>query len=200
MLKDYLAHNIDLYEAEVRKYIMNYRNKEITGTIFYTYKEYENYMQIYRTSKSNYKDVLEAFVSLWVSTLIDEEEWHEHFEPTFDFADSIYNNWFKKEISQYTFHNAITETLIEYIISKAIRMKELVQDYRNNNPLTHHNLTYPSPIPGIYINRDMIDEQKYIFQISKNPIEAVELNSNNEWAGYKEIFIETEEEYLYFRE
>lgn len=200
MLKDFLAQNFDHYQAEVKQYIINHKSKDITGTIFYTYKEYENHLQIYRTSKSQYDNKLEAFISLWISTLIDEEEWHDHFEPNIEFADSVYNNWFKKEINQYTFHHVATESLREYVISKANRMKELVKEYRSNNTLMQSSITYPSSIPGIYINRDMQDEQEYTLNLSKNVIVAEELKYYENWAGYKEIFIETEQEYLYFRE
>jgi hypothetical protein len=200
MLKDFLAHNIDRYEGEVKHYIMNYRSKDITGTIFYTYKEYQNYLQIYRSNKSQYHHSLEAFVSLWISALIDEEEWYDLFEPNIKSADDIYNNWFKKEINQYTFHHVTTNSLREYVLSKANKMKELVKEYRQKNPLIKCRIIYPSSIPGIYINRDMQDEQEYTLNLSKNVIVAEELSSYDNWAGYKEIFIETEQEYIYFRE
>lgn len=200
MLRELLVHNIEHYEDEVKKYILSHRSKEITGTIFYTHQEYENYMQIYRTTKSQYNNVLEAFVSLWVSALIDAEEWHDNFEFNVDYADGVYNNWFKKEVSCYTFNNVTTESLREYVIYKALRMKELVVKYQNNNPLKQCNITYPSSIPGIYRDRYMIDEQRYELIIPKNLVAAEELYYYNNWAGYKDIFIETEQEYIYFSE
>ncbi|MEY8744361.1 hypothetical protein AB9M62_34115 [Bacillales bacterium AN1005] len=190
MLKDFLAHNIDYYQAEIKQYIINHRSKEIIGTIFYTYKEYENYLQIYRTNKSQYNNRLEAFISLWMGTLIDEEEWHDHFEPKIEFADSIYDNWLKKEVNEYTFHYRATESLKEYVILKADRMKELIKEYRSNNPILQGGITYPSSIPGIYINRDIQNEQEYTFNLSNDVIVAEELKYCANWAGYKEIFIE----------
>lgn len=196
MLRDFLAYSIEQYEDEVKKYIMKHKSKEITGIIFYTCKEYENYMQIYRTNKSQYHNVLEAFVSLWVRTLIDEEEWNGNFELDFDLVDSM----FKKEIDRYTFNYVATEALRDYVVTKVLRMKDLVKEYRNKNPLKQSNITYPSSVPGIYMNRTMIDEQKYVLNLPKNLIAAEELYYYNIWAGYKDIFIETEQEYIYFRE
>lgn len=165
MLKDFLAHNIDRYEDEVKHYIMNFRSKDITGTIFYTYKEYQNYLQIYRSNKSQYHHSLEAFVSLWISALIDED-----------------NNWFKKEINQYTFHHVTTHSLREYVIAKANKMKELVKEYRKKNPLIKCSIIYPSSIPEIYINRDMQDEQEYTLNLSKNVLVAEALSHCDNWA------------------
>lgn len=79
-------------------------------------------------------------------------------------------------------------------------MREVVQDYRKRNPLEQYDLQYPNPTPGIYINRRIVEEDIYIFDSFQNIIKAEELYYYGNWAGYEEIFLETELEYVYFRE
>jgi hypothetical protein len=200
MLKEILSKDPSLFIEDAKNYFMNYQTKLITGTIFYSMYEYENFMQIYRTNKNQYSNLLEGFVSLWANSLIDVEEWHNYYEPSYEFANDVIKNFFLRDINEYTYHTGTTDSLSNYIDQSVQRRLDRVSRNRKKYPLIQYDQVYPSSIPGIYVNRIMVDERKYTFGIGSGVIQAEELWSYNYWAGYKQILLETEDEYMFFIE
>ncbi|TYP74734.1 hypothetical protein [Paenibacillus methanolicus] len=199
MLKDALTRHAELAE-DIQSYMMNYRNKTVTSAIFFAFKEYENYMQIYRTSKSQYSGRLEAFVTMWTNALVDDQEWHHYYEPTLEFAHNLYRYWFIEQIEGYTYELRPPALLVTYAENSIRRKTELILEYRKRNPLEELDVRYPSATPGFYLNGRLIDDDRIVFPLPHNLLSAEELKDDPSWAGYKEIFFETEYEYIYFAE
>lgn len=63
MLKDILSTDYKKYEEVILQSIINHRSKMITGTIYYTLREYENHMAIYQSNKEQFRSKLEALCS-----------------------------------------------------------------------------------------------------------------------------------------
>ncbi|TXK74520.1 hypothetical protein [Paenibacillus sp. N3.4] len=200
MLKEILSQDPSLFIEDAKNYFMNFQTKLITGTIFYSMYEYENFMQIYRTNKNQYSNLLEAFVSLWANSLIDVEEWHNYYEPSYEFANDVITNFFLRDINEYTYRTGTTESLSNYINQSVQRRLDKVSIYRENNPLIQYDQAYPNSIPGIYVNRLIVDERNYTFSIGSGVLQAEELWFYDNWAGYKQILLETEDEYMFLIE
>ncbi|MDQ0194257.1 hypothetical protein J2T20_002625 [Paenibacillus wynnii] len=79
-------------------------------------------------------------------------------------------------------------------------MNNYVTQYRIQHPISHEQYHYPCSEVGIYINRKYSEGYDKRVTFKSNILMAEELYFYNNWAGYKEIFIKTEDEYIYFCE
>lgn len=181
-------------------YITNYRIKNVDSTIFSAIVQYEHWLGIYRSQKNQYKNGLEAFITLWTCSLVDIEEWHDHYESTTEFAEAIYKNFFQKDLAKYDFQDCKPDEAKEYIMHKVKRMTQNVKNNREKYPLNSNDIIYPNSIPGIYENWKIVNEDFFEFILTEKVIAAMEFYYNESWAGYKTLFLETEKEYIYFCE
>ncbi|MFB9329420.1 hypothetical protein ACFFSY_26070 [Paenibacillus aurantiacus] len=187
MLKDSLIRHAELAD-DIQSFIVNYRSMTIASAIFYTFREYENYMQIYRTDKSQYRSRLEAFVTMWTNSLVDDREWHNDYEPTLEFGQNLYRYWFIEQVEGYTYHQRPLASLVAYAENSIRRKTELILEYRQREPLVEQDVRYPSATPGFYLNGRLVDDDRIAFSLPPNMLIAEELKDDPSWAGYKEIY------------
>jgi hypothetical protein len=110
-----------------------------------------------------------------------------------------FGTYFQVFILYHFFHYPIIINVFNYISSRANEMKVKLLNRRKEHPIDNDELEYPNT-PGIYVNKKINKEEDFNFHVSSNIINAIELSSSENWAGYKELFIETEKEYILFSE
>jgi hypothetical protein len=200
MLRYLLVGNINKKKDEIVNYISNYGNKIIDSVVCWSVVEYQQGLFLYRTNKNQYDNVLEAFIELWTRNLIDIEEWHYNFINGEQFANQIFESFFKVSYAKYKIRGISTEDAIDYIARSISDMVKNIVYSRTKYPINDYNYKYPCGVPGIYENGSIIKEDKISFTIEKTVLWANELKYEVSWAGYREIFLETEDEYIYFNE
>lgn len=200
MKHEFIDEELGINPGSIVNYIANYKMKNVDSTIFSAIVQYEHWIGIYRSKKDQYKTRLEAFVTLWTCSLIDIEEWHDYYEPTTAFAEAVYENVFKKDSEKYEPKDYDSHEAREYIMYKVERMIQNIKSNREKYPLKSSDIIYPNGMPGVYVNRKIVNENLLEFKLYERVVKAVELYNDDSWAGYKEIFLETEEEYIYFCE
>lgn len=170
---------------------------DLVASIAYTGKEYDPQFWVYRSDKDNFENELDGLISLWVKLLYDVEEWNYEYDR--EFATSIYEYWIVNEMTEYNYLKVSEKSTFNYISSRANEIKGKLLNIRKVHPIDCDNLEYPS-IAGIYDNKKISKEEDFHFHIKGNIINAIELSSSENWAGYKEFFIETDQEYILFSE
>lgn len=200
MQHEFLEKVLNSNPGSIVNYISKYKMKNVDSTIFSAIVQYESWLGIYRSKKDQYKNEVEAFITLWTSNLIDVEEWYDYYEPTTEFAEAIYKNFFEKDLEKYQPKDCKPHEAREYIMYKVERMIQNVKSNREKYPLKSSDIMYPNSMPGVYVNRRIVKEDLLDFNLNEKLIKAVEIYNNDRWAGYKEIILETENEYIYFCE
>ncbi|MFP7300307.1 hypothetical protein [Neobacillus niacini] len=182
---------------EIIQYILGSNKKMIHSTIAFTGKEYDPQFWVYRGAKDNFENELDGLISLWVRFLFDVEEWKYEYDR--EFATNIYDYWIMKEMTKYRFLKVSNKSTFNYISTRANEMKEKLLNIRKEHPLDSYDLEYPTAA-GIYVDKRISKEENFNFCIKGNIINAIELSTSENWAGYRELFIETEKEYIFFSE
>lgn len=200
MLRNTLMGKINEKAEEIIGYIASYGTTKIDSTLVFTGVEYEGGFYFYRTEKDQYDNNLHAFITLWTSNLIDGEEWYDYFESNMEFAKPIFDNFFKKDYEKYTFNSVDINAAKDYILGKVDAGRRNLINTRKRYPIGNFEYKLPNGMQGIYLNRDIVKDDILEISLPNYIISADELRYDNNWAGYKEIFIEADNEYIYFVE
>ncbi|WP_188399237.1 hypothetical protein, partial [Sporomusa sp. GT1] len=167
MEHEFIEEELSSNPGSIVNCIANYKMKNVDSTIFSAIVQYEHWLGIYRSKKDQYKNRLEAFTTLWTCSLIDIEEWHDHYEPTTEFAKAVYKNFFKKDSEKYEPKDCEPHEAREYIMYKVERMIQNVKSNREKYPLKSSDMIYPNSIPGIYVNRKIVNEDLLEFKLNE---------------------------------
>lgn len=200
MLKDFLSGDIENRKNEIIKYISNYGQKQIYCIFCWSMVEYQQGLFIYSSKKIQYSNELEAFLELWAKSLIDIEEWHDYFKSSMEFAVPIYENFFKEDYKKYNIREISIDDANTYISCSIKDMLENMTYTRNRYMVETYTHKLPNGVPGIYVNGSIIKEDEFNFTIEMPIVSAEELSYDDGWAGYRELFLETEDEYIFFTE
>ncbi|MEI7024737.1 hypothetical protein [Paenibacillus sp. y28] len=201
MLKQALQQKQFLLQEELIKYYMAASGqKEVTGLVICTRQPNENYLGLYRTRKDQYGNALEAFITLWTRGLADKEGWAVYSEFDEELLHHLFHYWLLKDVDRYTFpHTPGPLPLRDHIMKKIARLKGHLTAGRVQQASEAAVAEEYDGIPGIYIDRQRADEQVFHFMIPA-PLYGEQLFSIPSRAGYKGIFLETDQEYIYFDE
>ncbi len=200
MLEDLLTEYFDALEDDIISYISNYGQKRINSIVCWSMVEYQQGLWIYSSDKNQYSNVLEAFINLWTANLIDIQEWYDYFQSNTEFGKSIFENFFMKDFSKYNIKNISVDDAKGYIYGSIGAMLDNMAYTRKKYPVEVYNHKRPSSTPGIYVNGSIVKEEEFKFDIAKPILRANELKYDHYRAGYRELFIETEDQYIYFNE
>lgn len=195
--------NSELNNINKRKIVnafSKYKRNLIDSIVIRTMTEYELWLSIYSCDKNNFNNSIDAFSCLWLTYLIDCEEWHSYYQSNYEFAEAVYKNFFINYILELQPSPIKLEFAEQYINNAILHKTDLILRNRNTYPVDNYNLIYSQTgIPGIYLNLKMVDEKKFSFTLP-SIVNAIELKYDNTWAGYRDIFIETKDKYLFFSE
>lgn len=201
MLKDIFEPGLATLKEEITGYIARYGSQQIDSLVCWTSKEYDPALFIYSTDKGQYANLLEAFMELWTMSMIDEEEWYgDRFQSNMEHAISIFENWFVKDYQGYNFVEISPAEAENYIYERVELLKSNMTYARRRYPLEVYDCKLPNIVPGIYVNGSMIIEEEFQFNIEKPVLWAEQLQYDVRYAGYRELFLETEDKYIYFLE
>ncbi|KAB2496315.1 hypothetical protein [Priestia endophytica] len=161
-------------KREVIEAILDVKQKEVQRIRARIPREYAPEFCFYRASKKQFHDELDAYITLWVQMLYDDEEWTYKIEG--EVANGIYTYWIQNEIKDYTFQRLDAKEVEEYILGGAavmIRSKNIEYEYGRLSPS---------------------------FKLNGPIVSSLELCHVKSWAGYREIFFKSEQEYGLFVE
>ncbi|AKO91435.1 hypothetical protein [Priestia filamentosa] len=161
-------------KREVIEAILDMKQKEVHRLRARIPIEYASEFCLYRASKKKFHDELDAYSTLWVQMLDDDEEWT--YKIGEEVANGIYTYWIQNEKKDYTFQRLDVKEVEEYILGGAAVM------IKSENIEYEYGRTSPS------------------FRLNGAIISSLELRHVMSYAGYREILFESEQEYGLFVE
>ncbi|MEO3947488.1 hypothetical protein [Gorillibacterium sp. CAU 1737] len=168
---------------------------KLEGVRFHTWSEYELYLGIYRGLKAAFAHELDAFLKLWLLELIEVEEWYESDMASTEAAKSIYEHFFLKDVADFTLQTWGSSEAEEFanqcITDKTKKVIEGIAVYEQR-----YGVEDKIGGPGIYkLGLKRLEEEMFFMKI-EGVQRAVEIRYDDSWAGYRTLFLETEDEYI----
>jgi len=200
MLEDLLTKYFETLKDDIIDYISNYGQKRINSIICWSAREYQQGLWIYSSDKNQYSNVLEAFIELWTAYQIDMQEWNDSLQSNKEYGKSIFENFFMEDYKKYNIKSISVYDAKAYVHGSIEKMLVNMAYTRKRFPIEVYNHKWPSSVHGIYVNGQIVAEDKFEFNIVKPILRADELRCDYNWAGYRELFIETEDQYIYLNE
>ncbi|MFP3887729.1 hypothetical protein U8V97_20010 [Priestia filamentosa] len=161
-------------KRKVREAILDMKQKEVHRIRARIPIEYTSEFYLYRVSQKQFHDELDAYITLWVQMLDDDEEWTYRIDE--EVTNGIYTYWIQNKMKDYTFQRLDVKEVKEYILGGTAVM------IRSENIEYEYGRLSPS------------------FRLNGPLISSLELRYVKSYAGYREIFFESEQEYGLFVE
>ena len=191
----------DINKERLVSHIQNFNRSKIKSIFIWTMAEYQQTVSLYRVRKDSCFDEIDAFVSLWLASKIDYENWWS-LNNSIDEIET--ENLYEYNLKQYidSIDLAIKEPSFfsQYSKCQIEEKVEFVKKFRPRHPIRSANLDVAESIDnGIYINYKFVDEHNFNFEEVK-VVSGYQLHYDNSYAGYRDLFFESEQEYFYFTE
>lgn len=197
MLKEFLVNTSNFRQDQIMSYMFMTKFLDILSVHFWSAVEYQQNLNIFRTTKAQYENNVQALVSLWLMDYLVVEE----NLPSLNDKEALRNialRIFPDSMKTFSYKELDPENAFTYVQGGIERMQENMRQTRKKHPLENYDAVFPSSIPGIFVNHLLIKESDFNFDFSFKIEKAIELQDDPSWAGYKILFLETDREYIYF--
>ncbi len=178
--------------------VLKFDRRYIDSLFMWTMVEYDQAIYVYKCEKTRYADSKQAFLNLWLASTIDIENWNDTFSNNMKDLENIYDNFFVEYLSTLEIVLDDPCSVKKYIDYK---VKYKVEQVKKNREKDYFEGTSFSDTKTIFnsrfVNLKSVHENHFCIPIIK-PINCARLSYDNSYAGYKEFFIETEGEYVYY--
>ena len=156
---------------------------------------YGSGINVYITIKNPAFSPLDAFLGLWLKNALWEEE-IEDFDYSKKSSEKIFEELFLDTALGYELSSVDPQTALR-IMNRSIRQavnEIMAQPVRADNPESILFLDEP----GIYVNRKFSTKKPVIIKKNDTITDAVRLFSSDIMGEFEELFMESEQRYIYF--
>ncbi|HEY9160987.1 MAG TPA: hypothetical protein VIS94_07880 [Desulfomonilia bacterium] len=195
-------HNIkNINKERLISIIQNFDRSKIQSIFIWTMQEYQQTVSLYSIQKDNHISEIDAFVPLWLASVIDYENWWQ-LNKCMDenTASDLYEYQLKKYIEDIDFVIQEPCFISQYSKGQIDEKSGYVKKFRPKFPFRSDDLDVASTLDnGIYLNYKFINEETFSFKEVK-VVSGYQLRFDKSYAGYRDLFFESEKEYFYFTE
>lgn len=171
------------------------RDIKVKRVTYFCDDDYGSGINIYIAKKDERYSDMETFLGLWLKNAIWEEEMEE-FDYSNERCEYLYDEIFKYVVFDYNIKPLAVNEAMSYLVSKINaeikKINDVSLDKRNDLDIGFLDVS------GIYVNKKYTNTMPTIISKDDKIISAVELMQNSTYDEYREIFIETNQRYIYF--